>query len=383
MRVGAPEAAEKPTDAPRHETLARLPADLMECVPEPSITQVRLLEDIRLLRLRLLSERFQLAVLGQFKRGKSTLLNALLGAAALPTAVIPLTAIPTVLQAGPRPSVRVHYTDNRQEETSALDVAALRDLLGRLVTEDANPKNKLGLARVEVSLSSPLLDQGVVLIDTPGVGSTYLHNTAAAEAVLPECDAALFVVSPDPPITEVELRYLAQILPTVAHLVVVLNKIDAVESEDRLPATEFLAGVLAGQAGMERAAPIFCLSARDGLRAKQAGDAEALTRSGLPELEAYLTKFLREEKRITLAVAVARKATALASGLRLETGIVLQALRLPLDELAQRITIFDRAAKQFEMERRTVRDLLRNSLQTQSGCGPRQDERSGPNLTSS
>ena len=62
------------------------------------------------LQERLAEERFQLAVLGQFKRGKSTLLNALLGESILPTGVVPLTSIPTYLRSGEKRAVRVFFT---------------------------------------------------------------------------------------------------------------------------------------------------------------------------------------------------------------------------------------------------------------------------------
>ena len=83
--------------------------------------------------------------------------------------------------------------------------------------------------------------------------------------MLPDCDACLFVVSADPPITEVEIAYLLRIKQHVARIIVVLNKIDAIEPADRPVAEDFLRGVLAEQAGLS--APIFCVSARAAVRA--------------------------------------------------------------------------------------------------------------------
>lgn len=59
---------------------------------------------------------FRLAVLGQFKRGKSTLLNALLHEPLLPTGILPLTAIPTTIRYGPERRIRIHYVDGRFED---------------------------------------------------------------------------------------------------------------------------------------------------------------------------------------------------------------------------------------------------------------------------
>jgi hypothetical protein len=72
------------------------------------------------LQERLIEERFNLAVLGQFKRGKSTLLNALLGEPLLPTGVVPLTSIPTFLRGGETRVVRIFFHDGRQAEFAAL-----------------------------------------------------------------------------------------------------------------------------------------------------------------------------------------------------------------------------------------------------------------------
>jgi hypothetical protein len=100
------------------------------------------------------------------------------------------------------------------------------------------------------------------------------------------------------------------------------------------------------------------VSARSALRAKESGDVEALARTGFEELEQHLIQFLATEKQETLSAAVARKAAALVAQLQLETEIALKSLRLPIEDLEQRMATFDEAAKLFEVERRTANDLL-------------------------
>ncbi|MDN5344604.1 MAG: hypothetical protein PWQ18_715 [Clostridia bacterium] len=87
------------------------------------------------------------------------------------------------------------------------------------------------LSQVEVFYPSPLLSKGVVLIDTPGIGSTFRHNTEATLNFLPQCDAALFLVSADPPITEVEVEFLKAVRSRVTHLFFILNKVDYLNLE--------------------------------------------------------------------------------------------------------------------------------------------------------
>jgi len=338
--------------------LVELLLDACSSMTVPSASQAKTLDRLQALRHRLVEERFQLAVLGQFKRGKSTLLNALLGVPVLPSGVIPVTAVPTFLQAATAPRLRVTYITGATTEFEIAGSATIRERLSQLVTEEANPKNALSLARVDVLLPSPLLAQGVVLVDTPGVGSTLRHNTTTAEAALAECDAALFVLSPDPPITEVEVDYLSQIRRNVARIIVVLNKIDTVAPEEQATAEAYLRGVLVKQAGMPPGTAIFALSARNALRAKESGDTGALRASGLPDLEAHLVQFLASEKQATLRAAVARKASDLIGELRLEAEIALRALLLPIEDLQQRMRTFDESVVGFEAERGMARDLL-------------------------
>src|SRR5205823_2557196 len=72
---------------------------------------------------KLATEQFNLVVLGQFKRGKSTLINALLGADLLPTAVVPLTSIVTIIRHGPQPQAVVRFLDRRTLEVDTADLA--------------------------------------------------------------------------------------------------------------------------------------------------------------------------------------------------------------------------------------------------------------------
>jgi ribosome biogenesis GTPase A len=341
----------------RSSDLSALIDDTCEVAPAGSAAAEQIVSRLENLAGRLKAQRLQLAVLGQFKRGKSTLLNALLGAAALPMAVTPLTAIPTFIAFGENLHLRTVGIEGATDDIPVADIETLHAELKARVTEESNPHNRLGLARVEVRLPSDLLRKGVVLIDTPGVGSTYLHNTETAQAVLPECDAALFVVSPDPPIMAAELDYLGRIRATAPRVILVLNKIDIVEGEDRSAAVEFLRRVAEHTPDLKDA-PLFCVSARMALRARLAGDAEALRTSGIAALESYLNDFIKNEKLQALESAIAQKARTLVDELKFDVESRLAALRMPIDQLSERLEKFDRAAARFEAERNASIDLI-------------------------
>ena len=182
-------------------------------------------------------------MLGQFKRGKSTLLNALLGAPVLPTGVTPVTAIPTFIKAGPKAAARITFQDGKKPLLTSVD-GEIPDVLERYISEVKNSHNRFNVENVEIEVRSEFLNHGIVLIDTPGVGSTFLHNTRAAEAVLTECDAAVFCVSSDPPITEVELNYLSKVQELIPKIFFALNKVDLLDIQERRMAERFLADVL-------------------------------------------------------------------------------------------------------------------------------------------
>jgi len=163
-------------------------------------------------------------VVGQFKRGKSSVLNALLGAPVLPTGMVPVTSVVTQIRWGPKPGVRIDLQD---DESCRVTVDRLQDF----VSEKGNLGNRKGVRRVDVSFPSPLLESGLVLVDTPGIGSLDSSATERAYAFLPRVDAALVVLSPDPPLGEVEGAYLRALLEHTPHVLSVLNKVDLFSEE--------------------------------------------------------------------------------------------------------------------------------------------------------
>jgi GTP-binding protein EngB required for normal cell division len=308
---------------------------------------------------RLRDAQFHLAVLGQFKRGKSTFINALLGMAVLPTAVVPLTAIATFIAWAPAPLVRVTYQGSRAlEDYRPASTQGVQETLNEFVTERGNPANARGVARVELFLPAAILRNGVVLIDTPGIGSTLQHNTDTALQVLPECDAALFIVSADPPITSAEIAYLAAIRSHVVRLFFVLNKIDYLNPPERLQMKGFLQKSLCEGGITEPSPVIYQVSARQALAAAVDKDDGALEASGLRRIEREIVQFLSTEKTASLRASVSRKACDLADQALADLQLQIRALEMPLADLEQRAAAFQQALRDFELERRSAQDLL-------------------------
>ncbi|MBN1269397.1 MAG: dynamin family protein [Kiritimatiellae bacterium] len=308
---------------------------------------------------RLQEGRFHLAILGQFKRGKSAFINALLGEPLLPTAIVPLTALPTFVRSGSLREAAVHFEDERPAATLRADSAQeIASFIGRYVAEPSNPRNREGVERVEVRHPSPLLLHGVVLIDTPGVGSTFRHNTEATLNFLPQCDAAVLIVSADPPITEVELAFLKQVKSKVQRIVFVLNKTDLLSDEERSIALDFLRRTISESAGLGTPPTLFPVSSRRALEARRANDARLWKRSGMEAVEQHLLAFLATEKTAALNAAIARKASAVLADAGLQVRLSVQSLEMPLADLENRLARFDEKIAEAEQQRISASDLL-------------------------
>jgi len=174
-------------------------------------TSDRVKTAFHLLRAKLEAGVFSLVVAGQFKRGKTTFINALLGENLLPTAVIPLTSIVTVISFGEDLKIEAVFQDGRRQAIGP-------DELPLYVTERLNPKNEKLVDRVEIEHPSPYLEGGVRIVDTPGIASIHEHNTRTTYDYLPQADAAVFLLSVDPPITQAELHFLRDVAKLTARV---------------------------------------------------------------------------------------------------------------------------------------------------------------------
>ena len=300
----------------------------------------------RELREKLLSEQFNVATVGQFKRGKSCLVNALLGDNLLPTSAVPLTSVVTVVSHGDKLCINVQFRDG-----STLNVG--REELPGYVTEAGNPNNAKGVKEVRIVSPAPLLKDGVCLLDTPGVGSVHRHNTDAAYDALPQCDAALFLLSADQPPGQAELEFLHDVRGHAHRIFFLLNKIDYLDGAELDEALAFTQQVLLTAMGGE--VRLFPVSAKLALQGKMRNDAKLLERSRLPDFTSALEVFLLHEKgQVLLLSAVASLARILAQT-RLEIALQRQSLSAPPGELKARIEQFRVRWESLSGEKRRIR----------------------------
>jgi hypothetical protein len=193
--------------------------------------------DARGLLDRVCEGRFFVACLGQFKRGKSTVINALLGEAVLPSGVAPVTSVVTVVRFGER-RARVRLGSRGWRDVPIAD-------LRLYVSEADNPENWKNVTAVEVFCPNPVLEHGLCLVDTPGIGSVFACNTEETRAFIPQIDAAIVVLGGDPPISGDELAQIDDVCKRVRDIVFVLNKSDRLPVQELREAREFTESVLA------------------------------------------------------------------------------------------------------------------------------------------
>ena len=292
--------------------------------------------DLAAARARVAEDRFNLVVLGEFKRGKSTLINALLQRAVLPTGVLPLTSVVTAIGAGDRDRLLVRYGDGREEERP---LTAIADY----VTEARNPGNHLGVELARVELDHELLLAGLELVDTPGIESIHTHNTAAARDFLPRIDAAICVLDAGQPLSQAERDLLLEVAGRVPRLLIVINKIDHLDPADRDVAVQFVRSALRDVLG-DADLDLFAISAR--------------RQEGLSALVRRLQRLAADEREALLLSSVARLALTVAADTAQAARFESRASRLPLEQLGLRAAMFEQRIADLRAATVEAGDLL-------------------------
>jgi GTP-binding protein EngB required for normal cell division len=190
---------------------------------------------------RLEDERFEIALFGRVSSGKSSLLNAILGADVLPVGVTPVTAVPTRITYGDTPVVDVWRADRPPERHAIGDLA-------EFIAETRNPGNRLHVTRVLVELPAERL-RGISFVDTPGLGSLALQGGAETLAYLPRCDLGVMLVDAASTLTPDDLSLARRLLEAGIPPAVVLSKADLVAPDDRERLAAYIADRLRQEIG--------------------------------------------------------------------------------------------------------------------------------------
>ncbi|MFA7336775.1 MAG: dynamin family protein [Candidatus Obscuribacterales bacterium] len=283
---------------------------------------------------------FNLAVVGEFKRGKSTLVNALLGDKLLPMAVIPLTSIATIIAYGNETRIEVKFQSNQSIEIR-------KEELINYVTESGNPNNSKLVSTVEIKHTASILKDGVRLIDTPGVGSAFQHNTTTTYDYLPEIDAAIFLFSADQPASHLELAFLKDVQQCAPKTFLVQNKIDHLSPDELVQSLNFLKQTISGQGEKELA--IYPISAKSALNRRLIDDTDE-SNDGFDLLEQDILNFLIVGKAQTLIASSALRLTKEIASTKQLLQLEQHSRKQPLEQLRKSIINFELAADKIKQE---------------------------------
>lgn len=295
---------------------------------------------------------FRVAVVGEFKRGKSTLINALLGEELLPADVLPCSATLNRVTYGPVPVARLIYKPDasgrvREEEIPA---SALVDHVTKLTPDSEARASEIA----EAVLYHPVryCRDKADIIDTPGLNDD-ASLTGVTLGVLPRVDAALFVILAQSPFSGYEGEFLSRLLShDLGRVLFVVNRIDEIRRpadrervigvvRERIERTlRTRAAELFGEGSPEAAAwlartgppRVYGVSGADALDAKRSGDQALLERSGFPAFEAALEAFLAEERGATTLLLMCDAGTAAARKLQQQAQLRRAALAMQAEE---------------------------------------------------
>lgn len=282
---------------------------------------------------KLTNEYLYLVVIGQFKRGKSTLINALIGNDLLPTAVLPLTSIISMIKYGDEQTIKIIFKDEHVEYIS-------QDELFDFITESGNPNNEKQVNLVELHFPSQFLKDGIVLIDTPGIGSLFLHNTKSTVSFIPKIDAAIFVLSIDPPITKTEYEFFKEVRNNVDKFYFVMNKIDTVDVNSCDKLIKYTKNILSSS-DHGIVTPIFPVSAKLALEGKISKNKTILSVSGINDFENEIKNSINSEKFSILQTSIRRKYDKYITQITFSLELELYVLRTSVNTLQEKINNFN------------------------------------------
>jgi GTPase Era involved in 16S rRNA processing len=206
--------------------------------------------------------RFSVGVVAQAKRGKSTLINGLLGRTddvLAPIDRFPATNVVSCFANGTPEKARVLFQGDDEKATG--QTISVEDIK-QYACEEHNPDNRKGVKVIEVMGPFPRLGEDVVLVDTPGADNALnrVHDIVLLE-FLPKLDVVIFLVTADDPLVASELELLKQIRKNdVRKLLFAMNKVDSVNADELMEGLQHNRKILA-EAGFGDA-PIFEISAK-------------------------------------------------------------------------------------------------------------------------
>lgn len=274
---------------------------------------------------KLQSQSFYIVVLGLFKRGKSSIINALLDAEVAPVAITPLTSVVTFFKYAEEKRAEIIFEDGKTKTVELREIDAY-------VSEDLNPENTKKVREVEVYFPSDILKM-LTLVDTPGLGSLYAHNSKTTTSFIPKIDAALYVLSADLPISAADAEFLKNLRETVPKLFFLLNKKDLIDNEGLAKLKAFnLKNIIQLTGVHEQELNFICISAKQFTEAK---NKEEKNVSGIPTLSQELSDLTKSKGTELIVKSAANRLEGLIQQTEQLLKLRLAALNAPIKDIEE------------------------------------------------
>lgn len=307
-------------------------------------------------RLARARERFEdpatrVLVVGEFKQGKSALVNALVNAPVCQVGDDVTTAVPTVVSWGQTPRAtliegdeRLDDEDDTPPQTTRREVALER--FSEEVRLATRTERRQRLFHAEAELPREILSGGLTLVDTPGVGGLRTSHAAATVAALPTADAVLFISDASAELSAAELRFLRDVVDACPHVTCVMTKTDIFPEWERLAD---LNRRHLRDAGIDATVVAVSSVLRDAATRSQ--DTSLNEESGFPDLVRLLRQDILARSRDLARQTLTQDVRLVSRHLKLAVESELSALQNP-EELPARIADLERAKAQADSLRK-------------------------------
>ena len=237
---------------------------------------------------------YEVLVVGEAKRGKSTFVNALIGRDILPTAVEVATSQVFNVRPAKQEAYRLRFEDGSARQITAADLPRY----GSQIMAEAGVVPAPGeiIRWIEVDMPVRFLPPGVSILDTPGLGALYAGHARITHRFVPEADAVIFVLESGQPVVHEDLKFIEQILTVTRKIFFVQTKIDQYNKEDwqnvQRRNMEILAAKFKGRLADTRVWPVSSTNLRKAASANKKTEEAYLMVSRHKELAAGLKAFL-------------------------------------------------------------------------------------------
>lgn len=302
---------------------------------------------------RVKDDKFRIVVLGEFNRGKSTLLNAMLGAEILPTGEQETTAAIHLIKYSEKPQIII-YKSNGEKEEKAFSKDVLKEYTA---LKDYNPLN---IKYIQIGYPADFLKNQVEIVDTPGVNDPDEHRSEITFGYIPNSNAVIFVLDAKQAFTQSEKAFIDEHLlkRSISSIFYILNRTDEVGESGLAKILENTKAKIKDCIGGESEPIVLPVSALEALECKLENNEYLIESTGLPQLTEKLIKFLNSDERLKAKMSVLKtQISALIKMIDDSLLVTISTTQKSIDELKTIKNNINKEKSKFEKE---LRDILKN-----------------------